>query len=110
MDWYADNRHEEVAMAIPGYIVGYCLFNYATPKPIRELFELYYQITEPAFFQALGFTNLYRQINNGSLNKRSLKRAFERIENANQATYADLKIDSGKIDLQTSDINSCTMI
>ena len=29
MDWYEEHGHEEVALAIPSYIVGYCLFYYA---------------------------------------------------------------------------------
>ena len=100
MDWYADNRHEEVAMAIPGYIIGYCLFNYATPKPIRELFELYYQITEPAFFKELGFTNSYQQAK-GGLDKRAIKRAFDKIEKANKSTYPSLRIETSKIDFSS---------
>ena len=55
MDWFIDNGHPEVALAISGYIVGFSLFNYAVPKPCRELFLLYFQITESEYFQALGF-------------------------------------------------------
>ena len=39
------------AMAIPGYIVGYCLFNYAIPKPDKDFFFLYYQIMYGTFFE-----------------------------------------------------------
>lgn len=104
MDWYADNRHEEVAKAIPGYIVGYCLFNYAMPKPIRELFELYYQIKEPIFFQKLGFTNTYRSKNSPTekqIDKRAVKRAFDKIEKANIRTYSHLNIEASKIDFSS---------
>lgn len=100
MDWYTDNRHQEVAMAIPGYIIGYCLFNYAVPKPIREVFELYYQITEPAFFTKLGFTNSYRQTSR-KLDKRAINRAFNRIEDANEKTYSHLNFDVKKINFST---------
>jgi len=33
MDWYENNGHTEVAKAIPGFIVGYCMFNYSLPNP-----------------------------------------------------------------------------
>ena len=44
MNWYQENGHPKVAMAVPGYIVGYCLFSYAIPKPDKRLFHLYHQI------------------------------------------------------------------
>ena len=50
MDWYNENDHENVALAISGYIVGNCLFNYAVAKPIKELYTLYYGIVEPEYF------------------------------------------------------------
>ena len=55
MDWYQDNDFPEVARAIPGYIAGYALFNYAVPPPDRDLLQLYYRVTENAYFQGLGY-------------------------------------------------------
>jgi hypothetical protein len=59
MDWYQDNDYPEVAAAIPGYIVGYSLFNYAVPPPTRELLHLYYRVTENAYFRELGYGQDY---------------------------------------------------
>ena len=104
MDWYADNRHREVAVAIPGYIIGYCLFNYAVPKPVHALFDLYYRVTEPMFFENLGFTTTYRLPKlppDKHIDKRAVKKAFERIEHENSKTYPNLKINAGIIDFST---------
>lgn len=55
MDWYQDNGYVEVASGIPGYIVGYALFNYAVPPPDRSLLQLYYRVCEDEYFRELGF-------------------------------------------------------
>ena len=33
MKWYHEHGHEKIALAIPGFIVGRSLFNFALPKP-----------------------------------------------------------------------------
>ncbi len=37
MDWYQENGYSQIALAVPGYIIGYCLFNYALPFKLRRL-------------------------------------------------------------------------
>ena len=55
VDWYQNNGYPEIARAIPGYITGYALFNFATPAPDRDLLHLYYRVTEDAYFRGLGY-------------------------------------------------------
>jgi hypothetical protein len=55
MDWYQDNGYPEVASAVPGYIAGYALFNYAVPPPDKDLLELYYRVCEDDYFRSLGY-------------------------------------------------------
>ncbi len=55
MDWYEEEGYEKVALSIPQFIVGHCLFNGAVPLPIRDLFTLFYRVTEYTFFDKLGF-------------------------------------------------------
>jgi len=74
MDWYEDNGYPEVARAIPGYIVGYALFNYATPPPDRELLHLYYRITEEEYFNQLGYRGQLTK--NGRPERRAIRRAI----------------------------------
>lgn len=90
MDWYVQNGHEAIALSIPGFIVGYCLFNYAIPKPARELFELYYQIIEPSFFSNLGFQIDYFDPSSQKFNARSIKRTIKQICHNNRDFYPKL--------------------
>lgn len=78
MDWYIQNKHDAVGLAVPGYIIGYCLFNYAVPLPIKQLFTLYYQITEDSYFASLGFNQKFWV--KDQLNKSMIKSAIYEIE------------------------------
>lgn len=87
MDWYAENEYPEVALSIPGYIVGYCMFQYAIPLPTRDLFYLYYRIAEHDFFRAMGHQPaLYDSVKN-QLDKRKIKRAIQEIVRKHQSKY-----------------------
>ncbi len=90
--WYHDNGYRRVACAIPGYIVGYCLFNYAVPKPCKDFFQLYYQITEADFFAALGFERFY-QPRQQKFYKKAIKKAILRIVAHHVPAFERLKAD-----------------
>lgn len=78
MDWYEENGYDKVTLAIPGYIIGKCLFNFAIPKADRALFHLYFHIMEPDYFRDLGFTEVYRE-SDGQFNKKAIRKAVEQI-------------------------------
>lgn len=59
MDWYLDNGHQSIALAIPSYIVGYCLYSYSMPLPLRALLELFYRVTEYSYFEDLGYNDSF---------------------------------------------------
>ncbi len=96
MDWYHENGHDEIALAVPGYIIGYCMFNYAVPKPVRDLFILYYQIIESEYFTALGFTAKY--VDEGKLQKRSIKQAIEIITKRHRQDFPNLDPNTRNLD------------
>jgi hypothetical protein len=97
MDWYKENKHMKVAISIPGYIVGYCLFNYAIPKPDRDLFHLYFQIIESGYFKNLGFTLEYYSSLENKFNKKLIKRAIDHIVEDNKAKYPKLNPAIGSL-------------
>ena len=97
MDWYKDNNHLKVAQAIPGYIVGYCMFNYAIPKPDRELFILYFQVVEGQYFRSLGFTNDYYDPVTNKFNKKAIKKRIDQIVDNNKARYNKLQPATGSL-------------
>jgi len=101
MDWYNENGHEEIALSIPGYIVGYCLFNYAIPKPDRDLFHLFYQITEADFFRSLGFAVPYTESTSGELKKRAIRKGIQAIVNDNRDQFPGLNPNLSILDFST---------
>ncbi|MCB0570007.1 MAG: hypothetical protein KDC66_09605 [Phaeodactylibacter sp.] len=97
MDWYKEHGCEAVALAIPGYIVGQCMFNFAVPKPDRDLFHLYYQVMEPEYFKQLGFPVIYYDTAAGQFDKRAIKRAISHIVEKNKPFYSRLSPATGSL-------------
>lgn len=99
MDWYIQNNHIPVALAIPGYIVGYSLFNYALPEPDKELFHLYIQIFNPKFFKDLKFSFNYRK--EQKIQKSNVIVALKAIEKKYRQEFPEMKIDTKSIDFSS---------
>lgn len=97
LDWYQDNGYPRVALALPGYIIGYALFNYAPPQPVRELFHLYYRIREDAYFRQLG----YRQAlldERGRPARRPIRAAIQAIAERFRPAYPRLRPALAQLD------------
>lgn len=84
MQWYVENGHLAPALAIPGFIVGRLLFNFAVPPPDRDLLHLYYQIMEPSFFGELGYSTYYLK---NLLDEKSVRQAIKRITDKHAGRY-----------------------
>lgn len=95
MVWYQKNGHSAFAIAIPDYIVGYCLFNYGLQGPTRALLHLYLKIREYGFFTKLGMETNLRDDN--KINSTQVKRAIRMIEKKYNHLYQKLKVDTRKI-------------
>lgn len=95
MNWYKENGRQAIALAIPGYIIGNCLFNYAVPKVILDLFKMYYKIMEPKYFEKLGFKqNLYNH-KTDRFNAKQVKKKIKMVVQENRAQYFELNPDLG---------------
>lgn len=79
IDSYHKKALNEYASAIPAYIIGYCLYRYAIPGLIRDLFALYYFLTEPEFMQALEYPILGKGRKDG-FDKRAIQRTIRHLE------------------------------
>ena len=101
MDWYEANKHESVALAIPGYIVGFALFSFALPKPERALLAFYYNVFEPTFFSALGYTPQYFNSTTGVFDQKALKHSIKEIVDAHLEMYPKLAPDYITLDFKT---------
>ncbi len=100
MEWYKDNGYEKVALAIAGYIVGNCLFNYAIPKPVKELYTLYYQINEVSYFQQLGFETILYDSETQRFDKKNIKNRIKEIALKNKKRYPEIAPDFAKLDFK----------
>ncbi|WP_235297554.1 YbjN domain-containing protein [Portibacter marinus] len=100
IQWYKDNNHDAIALAIPGYIVGYSLFSYALPKPDMDLLALFYRITEKDFFTNNAFYKADK------LNTKSIKKEIEQIEQEYRNIHPLLEIDPGILDFSNM-VNFC---
>ena len=85
-DWYEDNGYPEVAQAIPGYIVGYALFNYAIPLPDRDLLHLYHRVTESDYFTGLGYGPALAK--HGKPNRRAIRSAVSELIARHREEYS----------------------
>jgi len=92
MDWYYANKHDDFARCIPSYIVGYALYNYSMPAPMRDLFNLYYQITDYDFFANLGIDGKYLSGNN--FDKSKIIKEIRSIIEKHEHEYPSLSFDS----------------
>jgi len=92
MDWYYANKHDDFARCIPSYIVGYALYNFSMPAPMRDLFNLYYQITDYGFFVDLGIDGKYRS--GKGLDKSKIIRQIKAILDKYDEEYPALAFDT----------------
>jgi len=98
MKWFQQNKYYDTALAVPGYIVGYCLFNYAIPLPDRAFFHLYFQIMEPEYFTRLGFLEDYYEVEKKTFNKKEIRRAIRNIVKTHRKKFPNLNADIGSLD------------
>jgi len=93
INWYLNNDHLKIAQAIPGYIVGYSLFNYSLPVPIKALLHLYYRVVEQEYFTNLGFAETF--VNKDKPKKSKIILEINSILNS-------FKSEFGKMDVKTN--------
>ncbi|MEO0731995.1 MAG: hypothetical protein AAFZ52_04110 [Bacteroidota bacterium] len=100
MDWYQDNGYPEVARAVPGYIAGYALFNYAVPPPDRDFLQLYYRVCEDAYFKDLGYNQQFLD-RDGRPARRAIRAAIADIADRHAKEYARLRPAVSQLNFDT---------
>ena len=99
MDWYVENNHIDIALSIPGYIVGYSLFNYAFPGPDKDVLMLYYKIFNHDFFKELNYRVSF--IKKGILDKSAIEKELKKIKNKNKTRYPRLNLNTKMLNYST---------
>jgi len=110
MQWYLENGHEKIALSIPGFIAGRCLFYFAVPKPDREYFHLLMQVLEADYFEKLGFQSLCPA---GKPDEKRIKKTIRAIAEANQEKYPLLHPDLKLLNFKSLPLfaqSFCTMV
>jgi hypothetical protein len=108
-DWYIKNKHELTSRAVPGFIVGHALFNYALPEPDMDLLNLYYQINEQDYFNKLGY--LISFVNpDGSINKSLVKARIRNIERTYRDRYEKWTFPFEKLNFDNVVVFSISML
>ncbi|MCF8244238.1 MAG: hypothetical protein K9J37_03335 [Saprospiraceae bacterium] len=92
MRWYADHGYEHIAVAVPGFIIGRALFNFALPPPDKALFNLLMQIMEADYFNSLGFEPLVvKAVFNEKNIRQSIRQLVGRYKNEFPKFRPDVK-------------------
>jgi hypothetical protein len=94
--WYRKKGLDTFAVAINEFIIGYILFNTAPPAPVKDLFRLYYRIGESDLYNALNGSGLVRS--NGKLNKRTIIKEVQAIQEAYAPDFPELFLDPDLLD------------
>ena len=90
LNWYMDNNHAKVANSIIIYLGTYCLFNYALPKPEKDLLELLIRFMEHDYFLEL-HPDSTAFLEEGKLNIREIKRGIDEVYQSNREKYPYFK-------------------
>ncbi len=85
LTWYMNQGHEDFVEAICGYIMGFAMFSYAPPKPLKDLFHLYVRIVEEDIMVSLGYPRRYRR--KKKLDKRKIQKAITEITELHQTGF-----------------------
>jgi hypothetical protein len=101
-DWYEQNGHPNVALAVPSYIIGHALFTYSLPKPDRELLGFYYKIFEPDYFKSLNYTPQYFNPITGVFDQKAIKAAIKAITDSHLEKFPKLAPDFSVLDFKTA--------
>ncbi len=89
IQWYEENKHHQICYAISNYIVGYCMYNFAMPEPIRQLFRLYFEIAHSSYYKALGYSNNYWRKEGESLNFNEINDEIETIIDQHKGAFEE---------------------
>lgn len=90
MDWHLQQGNNELALGIPRYIAGYAMFHFSPPQPDRELFHLFFRVTEAEFFRNIGFSETFTDGASVPL-KKPILQAIDDIASRYAADFPQMK-------------------
>lgn len=97
--WYRKNGRDDIVEAICRYIIGFSVFTYAPPEPVRMLLELYYDITEQNLINAIG-GDYHFWISSEKMNATAIKQTLGLVETRYNPSFPNLDIDADGISFE----------
>ncbi|MDX1685381.1 MAG: hypothetical protein R3275_09100 [Saprospiraceae bacterium] len=98
LSWYREQGNQDIIKAICGYIIGFCVFSYAPPQPLRDLFDMYFRYREPEFLSSLSGAQEGPHGGGEPVDKEKLKEELIKLQNSYQGRYPGLRTDPDQID------------
>lgn len=92
MEWHLQQRHEKLAAAIPDYLVGYILFRFAPPQPMRDLLALYFRVTQAPYLEKLGFQHTYMTPDGKQPDRKAFESALRQLVARYKEDYPSLHL------------------
>lgn len=92
VNWYEENKHDKVTIAICNYIAGYCMYNFALPGPDHDLMHLYFQIAEQDYFNKLGYDYNFRSKDGSRILKDKVVDRIEHILGKHRNAFPKLPL------------------
>jgi hypothetical protein len=89
--WYRDNNYPIVANSVMEYALSFSQYSYSLPKPLSDLILLYMQINYRAYFEALGFTVPYYEVEANRFDPDTIRQRIEEITEAWKPKYPKLQ-------------------
>lgn len=89
--WYRDNNYPLIANNVMEYALSFSQYSYSLPKPLSDLILLYMQINYRAYFEALGFTVPYYDMQANQFNPEAIRERIEEIIEAWKPKYSKLQ-------------------
>lgn len=101
MDTWMQAGKRPYAHAIPGFIMGYCLYRYAIPGLIRDLFALYYLVRESGFASSMGYPVFRKE--DGSWYRHAIQRSIRTVAGEWEGRHRISGLDPGLVRTRDSD-------
>jgi hypothetical protein len=100
INWYRENRLNDIAAQISEYGLAYCQYSYSLPRPITELFHVLMMVNYGDYFRDLGFRDQLYTKETGEYNKEAITEKIRAIQERWKEKYPELdfKIDKLKFE------------
>jgi hypothetical protein len=96
MNWYMSNNQDRAASSVVGFIVGYLLYQFSLPSPIRYLLHLVYEVLQDDLFTSLCNDKESETTSGWNLNQ-GITEKLGYVKNIDADVYPDWNFSAEKV-------------